>query len=322
MRITLRGPAIAVGADDQTIADPIQLRTLSGLKSEESCVEYFAEPLNEIYFEGGYLEFVFDESLQQLAIQTVYHTPRELKKKELKALVDETCGQWSDGIGESGFEAQAAPGVYLMAVLPLDESNFSVEQLDDGLVIKTPRKSPLFAAAKIGDIAKIEKLLSSREDVNSRDREKATPLIIAVQNNQLEVVHLLVNAKADLNTGNKFGSTPVLIAAMSGYVEILEALLKAGADPNYCDPKDYSEHPPLHLACNRGQIECTKLLVQYGASINYQCRNGGYSAIMHLNERHVDIARFLIEHGADLSLKSLMGTGVNPKLIEALSSTA
>jgi ankyrin repeat protein len=101
-------------------------------------------------------------------------------------------------------------------------------------------------------------------------------------------------------------------------VEILETLLKAGADPNFCDPKDYSEHPPLHLACNRGQFECVKLLVQYGAAVNYQCRNGGYSAIVHLDEKNIDIARYLIEHGAELSLKNLMVTGINPRLLKAL----
>ncbi|MDX1928283.1 MAG: ankyrin repeat domain-containing protein [Pirellulaceae bacterium] len=319
MRITLRGPAMAVGADDQPITDAKLLRQFSGLKSGESCVEYFTQPLNEIHFEGGQLEFVFDESLQQLAIQTVYFTPRELKKKDLKALIDETCGQWSDGIGENGLMAQENPEIYLMAVFPLNDSNFSVEQIDDGTVVKAPRKSPLFAAAMKGDTAKLKKLLSTGEDVHARDRERATPLIVAVQNNQLEAVQLLIDAKSELNTGNKMGSTAVLIAAMFGRAEILEALLKAGADPNYCDPNDYSEHPPLHLACNRGQFDCVKLLVQYGASINYQCRGGGYSAIMHLSEKHVDIARFLIEHGADVSLKSLMGTGVKPQLLEALS---
>lgn len=109
------------------------------------------------------------------------------------------------------------------------------------------------------------------------------------------------------------------IASMFGQVEVLEALLRAGADPNYCDPKDYSEHPPLHLACNRGRFECVRLLVQYGASVNYQCRDGGYSAIMHLNEKHFEIARFLVENGADLTLNSLMGTGVNAKLLDALA---
>ncbi|MFO0944188.1 MAG: ankyrin repeat domain-containing protein [Pirellulales bacterium] len=318
MRITLKGPGVAVGADDEPISDVDLLRKFSGVKSAESCVEYFSEPLSEIYFEGGYLEFDFDEALQQLAIKTVYHTPRELKKKEMNALIDQTIGQWSDGIGENGIEAQVDPVVYLMAVFPLEESSFSVEQVDDGVVVKAPRKSPLFAAAKSGDTGKIEKLLSAGEDVNARDREKSTPLIVAVQHNQLEAVRVLIAAKSAMNTGNKFGSTPVLIAAMHGHTEILEVLLKAGADPNYCDPKDYSEHPPLHLACNREQFTCVKMLVQHGASVNYQCRDGGYSAIMHLKQKHVEIARFLIEHGANLTLKSLMGTGVDPKLFAAL----
>ncbi len=44
MRVTLKGPATAIALDDQAITDPIQLRKFSGIKSDESCVEYFAEP--------------------------------------------------------------------------------------------------------------------------------------------------------------------------------------------------------------------------------------------------------------------------------------
>lgn len=63
MRITLKGPASAMGTDDQPVTDPIQLRKFSGLKSGESCVEYFDEPLSEIYFEGGYLGISLEQHL-------------------------------------------------------------------------------------------------------------------------------------------------------------------------------------------------------------------------------------------------------------------
>ncbi len=319
MKIIMKGPAVAIDSNDQTITDVQQLRGYSGAKSEDSCVEYLSEPLADIYFQGGHLEFVFDESQQQLAIQTVYHAPRELKKKELKSLVEETTGQWSDGIGENGVLIQGDPEVFLMAVFPLNESNFVVEQIDDGVVIKPPRKSPLFAAAKNGDTAKLQKLLAAGENVNARDRDKSTPLLTAVANNQAEAVKLLIDAKAELNVGDKYGSTPVGKCAMFGYHEVLNLLLEAGADPNYTNPADFSDHPPLHMACNRGQFECVKLLVRHGASVNYQCTGGGYSALMHLKKQHVDIARFLIEHGADTSLKSLFDTGIDKDLLAALS---
>ena len=130
---------------------------------------------------------------------------------------------------------------------------------------------------------------------------------------------MLIDAGATLNAGDKYGRTAVCTAATQGYIEILEQLLDGGADPNYCDPNDLSEHPRLHMACNRGHFDAVKLLVQHGADVNYQCKDGRYSALMHLKSSHVEIARFLVENGADTELVNVLNEGMDAELKRALS---
>jgi hypothetical protein len=318
MKISISGHAAAFNDNDVEITTATTLRELAGVKSDDSCVDYLDEALAEIGLVGGHLEFVYDEESNRLRILTVYHSPRKLNQKELQQLVEETQAQWSDGIGESDF---GVDGVHLDAfpiLADVDLDDVSVEQIDDGVKVAKLRKSPLFNVAKRGDGTKLQRLLAGGEDVDARDRERNTPLLAAVSANQPAAASVLIDAGAELNVGNKHGFTPVCIAATQGYVEILERLLKAGADANYCDPNDYSEHPPLHMACNRGYFAAVRLLVEHGADVNYQCNGGGYSAIMHLKADKVEIARYLVANGADTDLVNLFDKGMDADLKRAL----
>lgn len=65
------------------------------------CPDNFAEYSDIDGLESGYMQFRFiDDELYTI---TEYISNRELNEKELEDLVEETQGQWSDGIGE-GFE--------------------------------------------------------------------------------------------------------------------------------------------------------------------------------------------------------------------------
>lgn len=321
MKIVISGPAAVYDNSDQEVLDSTLFKSLEGIRSEESCIEYLDDKLSDIGLVGGYLEFIYDEPSQRLRILTVYHSPRELKKKELKSLVEETTGQWSDGIGEGGFEAETRLGIRLdpfpiMADVKLDDVR--AEQIEDGVIVKKPRKSPLFNVIKKGDTAKLRALLIKGEDIAVRDRFKQTPLLAAVRANLPEAVALLIDAGAELNLYDKIATTPAQHAAMFGLTPILQQLLTAGADPDFCPDVECYGHHPLHIACNRGQFEAVKLLVEHGANVNLQCR-AGYSAIMYLKANHLDIARFLVEHGANTELVNRFGKGMNTELKEALS---
>lgn len=318
MKISISGSAAAyASASEDEITGSAALQRFSGVRSVASCIDYLDETLGRIGLIGGFLEFVFDEADQRLRICTEYHSPRELKPRELTRLVDETRGQWSDGIGESAFDAyEQTSGVRLdpypsLRNIPIEDVR--VEQMDDGVPVARPRVSPLFNAARKNDVAKIEKLLNSGEDINATDRSGSTPLLEAVRTNQKEAAKLLIERGGALDRADKCGSTPVVTAAMFHFNEILEALLQAGADPDYCDPQDYTKHPPLHMACNRKNHEAVRILVAHGADVNIRC-DTGYSALMYLKKEDLPIARFLVEHGADIELKDTFGKGMSPAL--------
>lgn len=323
MKITISGPAVACDSELNTeIVAPQILRQYHGIKSEESCVTYFDDPLGEIGLIGGQLETVFDEVSQRLRIRTVYHSPRTLTKKELSLLVEDTRGQWSDGIGENGFET--GDENICLDLCPIgfdiDTDDVTVEQVDDGVKVAKPRKSPLFAAAKKNDVAKIAKLLDAGEPVDPRDRLGNTPLLEAIDGNHLDAVRLLVERGADVNASDRIPFTALVNASTAGYLEILEILLKAGANPNYGGPDtiENNQYYPIHMACNRRQPGAVRLLVEYGAEVNIACRSG-YTALMHLQEDDIDVARFLVEHGADINAENVLGKGMKTKLKQAVS---
>ena len=319
MKITISGPA-AVMDENQNVEvfDPQILRRFEGLKSEETCVDYLAEGLGEIGLIGGHLQLVFDQASQRLRVCAIYHSPRALKKKELAALVDETKGQCGDGIGENGIESGDENLCIDVSPLATYDEEFRVEQIDDGVKVAKPRKSPLFAAVMKNDVARIAKLLDEGENINSRNRHKQTPLSVAVDENQIEAARLLIERGADLNVRvNSFNVTALANAAMQGQIEILTALLQAGADPNYCDPDPNSDYYPLHMACNRSQTAAAKLLVEHGANVNQACHSG-YTPIMHLKSADIELARFLVEHGADVNAVNAFDKGMDRTLKQAI----
>lgn len=321
MRITIEGPAAAADAKDAEILDVDRLRAFDGVKSEATCVDYLDDSLAEIGLVGGHVEFVFDEPSGRLRVRTVYHSPRKLKKKELDQLAEETRGQWSDGIGEGDLSGD--PDVHLLAYPMLsasvDVDEFTIEQIDDGVKVKRPRKSPLFNAVKKDDVAKIAKLLDAGEPIDARDRDRNTPLIACVwmKENHEAAALLLIERGAALDVFNKHHSTPLKLAAMFGRTPIVKALLDAGADPYFVDPDDYTEHYPLHMACNRRQADEVRLLVEHGADVNIAC-SSGYTPIMHVHRDDVEIARFLVEHGADVDAKNKLGGRMDAKLKAAI----
>jgi hypothetical protein len=105
MKIIVSGPAAAFALDaDQAVTDPKRLQQLDGLYySEDVCSEYLDRELEEIGIRGGAVRLAFDRQEKQLRVVTEYRSPRRLNSSELKKLVEETVGQWSDGIGEEEF---------------------------------------------------------------------------------------------------------------------------------------------------------------------------------------------------------------------------
>lgn len=74
------------------------------------------------------------------------------------------------------------------------------------------------------------------------------------------------------------------------------ATVTAAVDVNYADE---SGQTALHLAADKGSVECTRVLLEAGASVMAADRDGISVLQAAVIAGHVDASRLLLEHGAD-----------------------
>ena len=96
--------------------------------------------------------------------------------------------------------------------------------------------TPLADAARAGDVAGIQRLISHGADPNEiAGQNRWTPLLHAIHKGQVGSVNALLDGGADINRVSGNGVTPLMMAAGYGYTNIVELLLRRGADPAIAD---------------------------------------------------------------------------------------
>ena len=65
-------------------------------------------------------------------------------------------------------------------------------------------------------------------------------------------------------------------ATRRGQLEEVRDLLSKGADPNSSIYNTYEMSPPLHRACEDGNLPLTKVLVEEGKTDTSECSQSGY----------------------------------------------
>jgi ankyrin repeat protein len=78
--------------------------------------------------------------------------------------------------------------------------------------------------------------------------------------------------------------------------DVVRALVLAGADVNACD--GVMRATPLHMAARRGHVEIARTLLDCGAALQPQDRNGVTPLQRALNCRKDRVAQLLVERGA------------------------
>jgi len=152
-------------------------------------------------------------------------------------------------------------------------------------------------AIQSGSLEKVKALLEANPDlVNDRSyTDGMTPLYLAARNGNINITELLLANKADVNATNKYGWTPLQGAAQGAHKDVVELLLARGAN---VDAKDMSGKTPLSGAAENGQNEVVKLLLASNADVNatdvYGWTPLSYAA---LNEKK-ETVKLLLAHGA------------------------
>ena len=152
-------------------------------------------------------------------------------------------------------------------------------------------------AAEEGDIEAIQIALDSQVSIETKDEIGYTALHLAAEKAQLGAVKFLLDQGAAIDSKNDSQQSPLHLAAYSGHTCVANLLIVRGADVSSLDyvnrtplhdaedgsltehliarganieARDDLQTTPLHLAVCRangsGDINCVKVLLQYGAS--------------------------------------------------------
>lgn len=187
---------------------------------------------------------------------------------------------------------------HAIAFRKLDMAKYLVQI---GLDVNTKDKrgfSPMHTTAYVGDVAIVDDLRRAGADVNSTNWHKETPLHLAAVYDHTNCLQELLKAGANPNMRDDEGSTPLSYAKSPTAVDLL---LKAKADPNIADSSKYT--PLSGVVVRNAGISFVKLLVQGGADINKRIDHERTAIFNAIPDDNVDVFRFLVENGADLSVK-------------------
>jgi ankyrin repeat protein len=177
-------------------------------------------------------------------------------------------------------------------------------------------ETTLMTAARTGKVDAVKLLLDSGADVNAKESWKhQTALMWAAHEGNTETVKLLLDEGAKVDDRSIFGWTPLLFAVRQGQIDTIRVLLAAGANINEKLPDGTSA---LVTAVQSLNYEAAEVLLEHGIDPN--AADQGWTALHQAvwsrrpqrgqnnpgqkpqgNLSSLDLARKLVEHGADIN---------------------
>lgn len=187
--------------------------------------------------------------------------------------------------------------------------------LADGADITQELSNALIA----NDLDRVKFLVGKGADVNQPDNQGWTPLISAARQRHDDMIKLLIELGADVNLAKSDGTTPLIAAASRDHVPSIKVLLEHGADVEKPGPQGFRALP---LAIADDNYEAAKALIEAGAKVNEPSGAEGLTPLMVAaaqtapaegamflpsSTRPIDIAKSLIERGANVNAQSTKG---------------
>ena len=168
----------------------------------------------------------------------------------------------------------------------------------------------LHAAAARGDVAKIERLVSTKAELNVRDAYGRTPLHVATFAKQSGAVRALIQAGADKSALENDRYDAVTIAAVADDEETLRTLLSLGASAKLMTSR--YDGTALIAAAQLGNDGVVRQLIAAGAPLEH-VNNLHWTATIEAivlgngGPRHQATLKALVEAGANLQLTDRHG---------------
>jgi ankyrin repeat protein len=198
---------------------------------------------------------------------------------------------------------------------------------------KADRFPPVIQAVLSGNTNYIGALIRHGVDLRARylnGADNYSPLELAMNNDRLDIARMLQNyvleeqsntanfaaAHGDLNAlrdllqrnpekleeQDELGFTPLVWAAQAGQEPAAELLLSLGANPN---AKNKGGRCPIDWAATAGHLPLVRLLAANSTNLNL-------TLFLAIQQQQVEVARFLLEHGANPNIHYPAGNGTMP----------
>ena len=212
-------------------------------------------------------------------------------------------------------------------------------KISDPNIVNSHGDSLLLAAATLGNVEAVERLLALGADVNQQNyNTRDTAVLRSVYMGHDEITRLLVYEHADLNLPNNYRQTPMGLAvekqnfnlvnlfltngvkagldadtlfracAQKNLVGVL-GMLKGGVDPNV---KDARGNTPLIISASLGDNSSVQNLLAYRADVNAANQNGDTALLYAARYNHPEtvlalLAPLTMQYRADINAQNKKG---------------
>ena len=184
--------------------------------------------------------------------------------------------------------------------------------------------TPMSLAAEVGHTEMLKVLLEVGASVESPNADGQTALLAVARTGNVEAAKLLLDRGAKVDAKEKWGGqTPLMWASARRHPEMMRLLISKGADVNAASiDRDYQRHiqaegrpksldsgglTPLLYAARENCTACVDVLLQNKADINLPDPDGVSPLLVAVMNANWDLARQLIDAGADVSQWDIFG---------------
>jgi len=198
--------------------------------------------------------------------------------------------------------------------------------------------SAMRLAADTANTELIRLLLKAGADPESPNADGETALHLVARSGNVEAAKLLLKAGAKVEAVEQFGGqTPLMWAAARRHPEMVELLLSKGADVNArsairdyqrvataesrAAPRDRGGFTPLMYAARGNCGECVEVLLKHKADVNLADPSFVVPLSIAMMNDNWDIAKRLVEAGADVNQWDMNGSSPLYVAIENMNGT-
>jgi len=181
--------------------------------------------------------------------------------------------------------------------------------------------TPIAQAAELADARMVKMLLDAGAEPEGANPDGQTALMLAIKVGEVAIVDTLIKAGANVNTIEKFHhQTPLMwaAAAQKNAGAMVKLLLAKGADvkpralytdwPSQITSEPRAQYRPvggltaLLYAARDGCSDCLDALIAAGADVNVPTPEGVTALMLALDNDHNDVAKLLLDRGANPQL--------------------